>query len=112
MARRRSKMARNRRQGPGHNEANRQTRESRQKEKMLNGSREAHFRFDVEERLAADGMSTEDIRPFLQTLWTQGARNSTDAAREWLRVQVAEGRIDHDTYDRIDDLVRRYSTVR
>ncbi len=105
-------MSRNRRQGPGHNEANRQTRESRQKAKMLDTGREAHFRYDVEELLVATGMAPEEWRPFLQTLWIKGSRTDLDEARDFLDDCVKDGRIDDDMRAKILPLIRRYSTFR
>lgn len=105
-------MSRKPRQGPGHNEQNRQTRESRSKSRMLHAGREGHFRYDVEEVLVKSGMEPEEWRPFLQTLWTQGSRQGIDEARDWVREQAAEGRIDHDVEKQVLDLVRQYSTTR
>ncbi len=111
MARRRQKMGK-RRQGPGHNEANKQTRESRARTKMIDARRESHFRYDVEELLVASGMEPEEWRPFLQTLWAQGNRQGLDEAKDWLKTQVDEGRIDEPLENRVWNLVKKYSTYR
>lgn len=111
MARRRRKMGK-RRIGPGHNEQNKQTRESRQRSKMLDASRENHFRYDIQELLVGAGLEEEEWRPFLQTLWAQGFRNGIDEAREWVHEQVEEERIPADLEKPVLDLVRKYSTVR
>lgn len=110
MARRR-RMGK-RRQGPGHNEQNKQTRESRQRSRMLDGSRENHFRYDMEQLMAGAGQEAEEWRPFLQTLWARGSRQGLDEAREWLHEQVEEGRIDAEMESRVLGLMRKYSTVR
>lgn len=101
-----------RRQGPGHNEQNKQTRESRARNKMLDARREAHFRYDVEEVLVGAGMETEEWRPFLQTLWAMGSRQGLDEAKEWVKEQTAEGRITDSVEEQVLRLARRYSTVR
>jgi hypothetical protein len=112
MARRRSKMSRNRRIGPGHNEANRQTRESRQREKMLDTGRESHFRFDIEELLVTAGLTPEEWRPFLQTLWTKGSRDGLDEAKAWVDEQIELDRVDAETGTKVKQYVQRYRTVR
>lgn len=111
MARRRRKMGK-RRIGPGHNEQNKQNRESRSRSKMLDARREAHFRYDVEELLVNAGMEPEEWRPFLQTLWAQGNRQGMEEAQEWLAEQVAEGRIDGDLQKDVWALCKKYSTYR
>lgn len=112
MARRRSKMSRNRRIGPGHNEANKQNRESRSRDRMLDTGRESHFRYDVEELLVTNGMTPEEWRPFLQTLWTKGSRESIDEAKEWVDEQIKLGRVDEETGTKVKQFVQRYRTVR
>lgn len=105
-------MRRNRRIGPGHNEANRQTRESRQRDRMLDTGREAHFRYDVEELLVTYGMPPEEWRPFLQTLWTKGSRESIDDAKEWVDEQLKLAKVDDETATKVKQLVQRYRTLR
>jgi hypothetical protein len=113
MGRRRRSRPKNPRRGPGHNEQNRQNRESRQTAKMLDGSQETRFRYFLEEILIEqNGMQPENARPFIQQLWTQGNRNSTDEAKVWLRTKVDEGVVDKDTSDRIVQLINRYSRYR
>lgn len=104
-------MGRKRRVGPGHNEANRQSKESRSKSKMLNAGKEAHFRYDVEQILVEDAeMEPEIWRPFLQTLWTQGSRQGIEEAKEWVKLQESDGVISHDVRNKILNLID--STVR
>ncbi len=105
-------MSRNRRQGPGHNEANRQTKESRQRERMLDTGREAHFRYDVEELLVTAGLTPEEWRPFLQTLWIKGSRESIDDAKDWVDEQHQLGRVDEETATKVKQYVQRYRTMR
>jgi hypothetical protein len=101
-----------RRQGPGHNEANKQNRESRSRSVMLDGSREGHFRYDVEEVLVEAGLEPEEWRPFLQTVWAQGSRNGIDEAKNWVNEQVTEGKVPEATGSRVKQLIQRYRTVR
>lgn len=111
MARRRSK-ARKKRQGPGHNEQNRRTKESRDRSKMLDSGREPYFRYDVEELLADKGKEPEEVRPFLQAIWTQGSRNDIEAALEFAKEKEDEGFLDPDTRQKIEIYVKKYSTWR
>lgn len=110
MGRRRRKVSKNPRRGPGHNEQNKQSRESRSKQPMLNESKEAHFRYDVEQILVESGMPAEEWRPFLQTLWARGTRLGVDEAKDWLSEQKQEGAIGDDVHNDIVRLVEK--TVR
>lgn len=111
VARRRSKV-RKRRQGPGHNEANRRTRASKQRSRLLDGGREPHFRYEIEELLAAKGKEPEEVRPFLQALWTQGSRKSTDDATDFVQEKQEEGFLDDETSAQIERYIQKYSTWR
>lgn len=113
MGRRGRSRPKNPRRGPGHNEQNRHTRESRQTSKMLDGSQETRFRYFLEEILIEqNGMEPENARPFIQQLWTQGNRNGTDEAKDWLFDKLNEGVVDKDTSDRILQLINKYSRYR
>lgn len=79
---------------------------------MLDAGREAHFRYDVEEILTKAGMEPEDLRPFLQMLWTKGSRNNIDEAQDWLKEQVDIGRVSSDDASAIKRFIKKYSTVR
>lgn len=113
MGRRRSSRPKNPRKGPGHNEANRQTRESRQQSKMLDSAQETRFRYYMEQILVAEGsMQPEEARPFIQGLWTQGYRNGVPEAKVWLKERVDEGMVDTDSQKKILDLIQKYSRWR
>lgn len=112
MGRRRRSAPKNRRRGPGHNEANRRTKESRTRAKMLDAGRENHFRFDSEQILEESGMEPEDWRPLLQTIWARGSRDSVDDAKAWLRERQDEGELDGDTAKKLTQIISQYATYR
>ena len=112
MGRRRSRP-KNPRRGPGHNEQNRQSRESRQTGRMLHAGQETRFRYYLEQILIEQGgMAGEEARPFIQGLWTQGARNGIPEAKEYVRGKAEEGFLTPDQEQEILRLVDRYSTRR
>ncbi len=112
MGRRRRRAPRKARQGPGHNEANRRTSESRGKGKFLDERLEHEFRFYSEEALEEAEIAPETWRPFLQTMWIRGSRNGIDEAKEFLDSALDEGIITDDVHAAIKRLIRRYTTVR
>lgn len=112
MGRRRRSAPRKRRQGPGHNEANRRTSESRQKTRMLDSGVEHKFRYYSEELLNEAGIEPETWRPFLQTLWTRGSRQGLDEARVYLDQAVDEGIIPPELRRDLRQIIDRYSIVR
>ena len=80
---------------------------------MLDGAQEPRFRYYMEEILIEQNhMEPENARPFIQQLWTQGFRNGTDEAREWVKEKEDEGVIDEETRQRILQLINKYSRYR
>ncbi len=88
--RRRRKIKPGKRRGPGHNEANKATEESRSRERMIHQGKEDYFRYDAREILEGAGMDEEMWRPIIQTLYAQGSRNSIKEAKLWLDEKATE----------------------
>lgn len=109
---RRRRRPRKARQGPGHNEANRRTSESRQRSPLLDERVEHKFRYYAEEMLMEADVEPELWRPFLQTLWTRGSRQGVDEAKEYLDTAREEGIVDDDLHQGIAKLIRKYRTMR
>lgn len=98
--------------GPRHNAFNKNTRESRQREKLLNGSKANYFRYEMEDLLKQSSTPPEHHNPIIQSLWAKGSRISVKEARIFLHEKAKEGILDADTERRIDQALERYSTWR
>lgn len=80
---------------------------------MLDGGQETRFRYYMEEILIEQHqMEPENARPFIQQLWTQGFRNSTDDAYDWLQEKQDEGLVDDEAVGAIKALIKKYSRWR
>lgn len=97
---------------PKHNEANRNSRESRQREKMLDQSKANYFRYEMQDILKASAVAPEMQASLIQTLWAKGSRDSVSEAKVWLMEKVKEKAVDAPTQQRLLIVVDRYSTWR
>jgi len=79
---------------------------------MLDGGVEHKFRYYSEELLNERGVEPETWRPFLQTLWTRGSRQSIEEAKDFLESAVDEGVIPQDLEEPLMQIIDRYSTIR
>jgi hypothetical protein len=97
---------------PKHNEANRNTRESRQREKMLDQSKANYFRYEMQDMLKVSPVAPEQQMALIQTLWAKGSRDSVVEARVFLNDKVKEKIVDAATQQKILNILERYSTWR
>jgi hypothetical protein len=97
---------------PKHNEANRNSRESRQREKMLDQSKANYFKYELQDILKASPVPVEMQPSLIQTLWAKGSRDSVSEAKVWLMEKVKEKAVDPATQQKILVIVDRYSTWR
>jgi hypothetical protein len=97
---------------PKHNVANRMTRESKQRERMLDQRRANYFRYDCEDVLKASPVAVEMQSSLIQTLWAKGSRDSLVEAKVWLNDKVKEKAVDPATQQRLLAIMDRYSTWR
>src|SRR5438105_8294909 len=67
-----------------HNQTNRNTKESRQREKLLDTSKANYFKYDLQDLLKASPVAPELHNSLIQTLWAKGTRDSTQEAKVWL----------------------------
>ncbi|MBW3581986.1 MAG: hypothetical protein KY455_02710 [Euryarchaeota archaeon] len=95
-----------------HNEANRQTRESRQRSNMLHKGRENYFRYDVEDLLRAHELPEERVLPIAQTLLSKGSRLGINEARDYVREKAAEGIYGPEVEKKLLALINQYSVYR
>ena len=97
---------------PKHNEANRNTRESRQREKMLDQSKANYFKYDMQDVLKPSAVPVEMQPSLIQTLWAKGSRDSLSEAKVWLMEKVKEKVVDAPTQQKLLNIMDRYSTWR
>jgi hypothetical protein len=97
---------------PKHNEANRNSRESRQREKMLDQSKANYFKYDMQDVLKVSPVPVEMQPSLIQTLWAKGSRDSLSEAKVWLMEKVKEKIVDAPTQQRLLGIMDRYSTWR
>ena len=97
---------------PKHNEANRNSRESRQREKMLDQSKANYFKYEMQDVLKASPVPPEMQPSLIQTLWAKGSRDSVTEAKVWLMEKVKEKAVDAATQTRLLVVIDRYSTWR
>lgn len=97
---------------PKHNEANRNTRESRQREKMLDQSKANYFKYDMQDVLKPSPVPVEMQPSLIQTLWAKGSRDSLSEAKVWLMEKVKEKVVDAPTQQKLLNIMDRYSTWR
>lgn len=81
------------------------------RKRMMAQGRKTHFLFDAKAALAglSGGMDEKDHRAFLEGLFARGARQSTQAAQEFLDAKAAEEVITVEQRDALGRLVERYS---
>ncbi len=97
---------------PKHNQANRNTRESRQRERMLDQSKANYFKYELQDFLKTSAVAPEQHNALIQTLWAKGSRDSAQEARIWLNDKVKEGVVAADVQQTILRIMERYSTWR
>ena len=97
---------------PKHNEGNRNSRESRQREKMLDQSKANYFKYDLEDMLKLSPVAPEQHASLIQTLWAKGSRTDVQDAKVWLMEKVKEKIVDPATQQKILNVIDRYSTWR
>ena len=97
---------------PKHNEANRNSRESRQREKMLDQSKANYFKYEMQDYLKTTTVAPEMQPSLIQTLWAKGSRDSVTEAKVWLNDKVKEKAVDVATQQKLLAIIDRYSTWR
>lgn len=80
------------------------------RKRMLAQGRKGHFVHDVMEVLTRSGrMEEAQRRMFVEMLFTRGARQSTDAAIDFLEEKTRDETLLQEELDRIGRLVEKYS---
>ncbi len=79
------------------------------KKHMLAQGRKAHFVYDALEALDANAMPLEQRRTFVEMLFTRGARQSSEAAFEFLVEKHGDKTLTDDEANAIENLLKKYS---
>jgi hypothetical protein len=101
-----------RREGPSHNELNRDSRESRQRMKLLDLSNESIFRYDMEDILRASSCPEERVKSLVAMIWTKASRMGIPDAKTFVHEKAEEGAFDKDAERKILRLLDQNSTYR
>lgn len=78
---------------------------------MMAQGRKAHFMHDAKAVLLAQPTKFDDVtvRPFLETMFQRGTRQSTDDALNFLDTKVADETVTKDQGNALANLIERYS---
>jgi len=97
---------------PKHNVANRQTKESRVRSKLLDQSKANYFKYEMQDLLKASPVAADLHNSLIQSLWAKGSRDDIAAAREFLQDKVKDKSVDAETAGKIQRILDRYTTWR
>jgi len=87
-------------------------KESSKKQSMLNTSRMAPFKYDMNEILSSSTMDASVASSFLASVVAKASRTSTRDAKEYVKTFLESGALTKDEHDRICKLMDRYSKFR
>jgi len=83
-----------------------------ERKRMLDISREGHFKYDLKEALLRSALPPEQVAGFLATVFSKGSRQSTMDAKDWVTSKLTENVITKADRDAINTLIDRYSKWR
>lgn len=95
-----------------HNWVNKLSRDSRQRGRMLDKSKENYFKYDMEDLLKKSEVVEERRLSLAATIFAKGSRGTTDEAKEYAKEKLDEGVITEPVYKQIIILIDGYSTWR
>jgi len=99
-------------QKPKHNWVNKNTRASRQRDRMLDKSKENYFKYDMADLLTKAGVPEERRAALAATLFAKGSRGTVQDAKDFAKEKLDEGILTEPTYRSIINLLEGYSTWR
>lgn len=83
-----------------------------ERKRMLDISREGHFKYDLRDVLSKSSLPAEQIHAFAATIFSKGSRQSTVEAKDWVTAKLNENVITKAERDAINTLIDRYSKFR
>lgn len=110
--RRRRRSPVKRRSGPGHNEMNKENRESRQRAKLLDLSNESIFRYDMEDILKAGECPEDRVKSLVAMIWSRASRQGIPDAKEFVHEKADEGMFNESAEKKLIRLLDQNSTYR
>ena len=87
-------------------------KESSKKQPMLNTSRMAPFKYDMNEILSSTSMDASVASSFLASIVAKASRTSTKDAKEFVKSFLESGELTKEEHDIICRLMDRYSKYR
>ncbi len=97
---------------PKHNWTNKLNRDSRQRDRLLDKSKENYFKYDMEDLLTKRNVVEERRAALIATIFAKGSRNSIQEAKDFTKEKLDEGLIDETTFKTILTLIDGYSVWR
>lgn len=97
---------------PKHNWVNKTTRESRQRDRMLDKSKENYFKYDMDDLLKKGGVPDDRRLALAATLFAKGSRGTVQDAKDFAKLKFDEGVLNEPTYKQVLVLLEGYSTWR
>lgn len=97
---------------PKHNWVNKNTRESRQRDRMLDKSKENYFKYDMDDLLKKGGVADERRLALAATLFAKGSRGLLEDAKDFAKEKFEEGILTEPVYKQVLVLLEGYSTWR
>src|ERR1041385_7944590 len=95
-----------------HNWVNKLNRDSRQRDRMLDKSKENYFKYDMEDLLKKHEVPEERRLSLAATIFAKGSRGTTQDAKDFIKEKQQEGLITEALAKAITNLVDGYSTWR
>jgi len=97
---------------PKHNWVNKLSRDSRQRERMLDKSKENYFKYDMEDLLKKHEVPEERRLSLAATIFAKGSRGTTQDAKDFIKEKLTEGILTEPLHKAILVLIDGYSTWR
>jgi len=97
---------------PKHNWINKLSRDSRQRERMLDKSKENYFKYDMEDLLKKHEMPEERRGSLIATIFAKGSRGTTQDAKDFVKEKLTEGLLTEPLAKAITNMIDGYSTWR
>jgi hypothetical protein len=97
---------------PKHNWINKLSRDSRQRERMLDKSKENYFKYDMEDLLKKGNVAEERRLSLTATIFAKGSRGTTEDAKVFAKEKLTEGLLTEPVYKQIINLIDGYSIWR
>ena len=79
------------------------------RKRMMAQGRKTHFVYDARELLGRGKMPENEVRAFIETVFSRGARQSSEAARAFIQEKRDAGALTKEEADGLERLIEQYS---